>query len=117
MENKQLYPELADYIFEYCGRYFWEKEAITNKHLMHIAKIIPGNTAMYKAVQQAGWISVDPGILEMVKDGFEIYKKRVTERIFNEHFDELELNLCPKCSKIARTPWAQQCRFCHHDWH
>ena len=65
MENKQLYTELADYIFEYCGRYFWEKEAITNKHLTHIAKIIPANTAMYKTGQQAGWRSTDPETLEI----------------------------------------------------
>jgi hypothetical protein len=117
MENKELYSELADYIFDYCGRYFWEKEKLAGIHLNTLAKSPGANTAMYKVVRERGWISSDPAVLELVKDGFAEYKKRVTERIFNEHKHELELNLCPKCGKIARTPRAKQCQFCFHDWH
>lgn len=117
MENKELYPELADYIFNFCGKYFWEKEKLANRHLTTLLKSDGVNTAMYKVAQQRGWISSDPAVLELAKNGFEEYKRKVTERIFNEHKDELELNLCPKCGKIARTPRAKQCRFCLHDWH
>jgi hypothetical protein len=117
MQNEELYPELADYIFNYCGKYFWENEKLANRHLNTLAKSNAANTAMYKVLQQRQWISNDPAVLELAKNGFEEYKRKVTERIFNEHKHELELNLCPICGKIARTPIAKQCRFCFHDWH
>lgn len=55
--------------------------------------------------------------MHLVTGGFEAFKIKVTTRIFNEHRNELELNLCPKCGKIARTPRARQCQFCFHTWH
>jgi len=62
--------------------------------------------------------TTDPKVLELLKDGYdEFNKKRVVERIYKEHFDELDLNRCPKCNRIARTPKAKQCRYCKHDWH
>ncbi len=117
MNNNELYPELADYIYNYCGKYFWEKEKLADRHLRTLAKSDAANTAMYKLLMQHQWISSDPVVLELAKNGFEEYKRKVTERIFNEHKHELELNLCAKCGKIARTPMAKQCRFCHYDWH
>ncbi|CAN5195035.1 hypothetical protein BH11BAC5_BH11BAC5_05400 [soil metagenome] len=33
MENKELYPELREYIFDYCGKYLWENEMKAHKHL------------------------------------------------------------------------------------
>jgi hypothetical protein len=53
----------------------------------------------------------------MLSYGFEHFKKEVAIRIYKDNKAELELNLCPKCNKIARTPLAKQCRFCKHDWH
>jgi hypothetical protein len=118
MEKNELYPELADYIFNYCGKHFWEKELKANKHLRALAKSENGtNIGMYKMLQQMSWISSDEEVLALVEGGFEAFKQRVTERIFKAHGHELELNLCPECGKIARTPLARQCRFCLHDWH
>lgn len=45
------------------------------------------------------------------------FRKRVVTRIYNENINELDLNRCPKCNGIARTPKARQCRYCKHDWH
>lgn len=117
MNNEELYPELADYIFSYCGKYFWNKERLANIHLEALFKTGNGsNAAMYKFLKERGRISADEEVLALVKDGFEVFKARVTERIFKEYKHELELNLCPKCNKIARTPYAKQCRFCFHNW-
>lgn len=35
--------------------------------------------------------------------------KEAPEKVF--------LNNCPKCNKLARTPYARQCRHCGHSWH
>jgi ERCC4-related helicase len=44
----------------------------------------------------------------------KVFKNSGVTRIWNEHKNELALNLCPKCNKIARTHWAEECRFCLH---
>jgi hypothetical protein len=39
------------------------------------------------------------------------------ERLLREHYDSIFINRCPRCSRIAKTPLAQQCTWCRHDWH
>ena len=64
-----------------------------------------------------GWYSDKEDIHAMLANGKKSFIVNVAERIFREHEAELNLNLCPKCNKVTRTPWAKQCRFCRHDWH
>lgn len=118
MENNELYPELREYLFLYCGSVFWRNRSIGKFHLQKLTNSENGvNIAMYKLLAQGGNILTDDDVSELTNDGYEGYKEKIVERIFNEHKDEIELNLCPKCGKIARTPWAKQCRFCFHGWH
>ena len=117
MDNKELYPELREYIFQYCGKYFWRKQQLKGYHLDSVVNSVPANIAMYKVLTGGGSLLENKEIGELTDDGYDAYKYRIAEKIFQEHKDELELNLCPKCGKIARTPWAKQCRFCYHDWH
>jgi hypothetical protein len=118
MENEELCPELREYIFNYCGKYFWRKVNFTSvKVLASAIESEASNTLMYKVLTEGGEILSDKNISELTNDGYEAYKERIAQRIFNEHKHELELNLCPKCNKIARTPYAKQCRFCFHNWH
>src|SRR5688572_1232 len=116
MKQIELSPELIDYIFKYCGKYFWEKELKAHWNLRALIQSEGSNIAMYKVLQHNEFISADPEILDLIKDGFEVYKIRVATRIFKQYKEELDLNLCPKCGKIARTPRAKQCRFCFYSW-
>ena len=75
------------------------------------------NTVAYKFFMKDENVYADKEIMDLISDGFDIYKIKVATRIWNVHKHQIELNLCPKCSKIARTPWAKQCRFCLNDWH
>jgi hypothetical protein len=117
MNQNDLYPELREYIFQYCGKYFWRKQNLKDFKLDTIVNSDYSNIAMYKVLTGGGPILENKKISDLTNDGFEGYKNKMSEIIFNECKNELELNLCPKCSKITRTPWAKQCRFCFHDWH
>ncbi len=118
MNKNELYPELIDYIFDYCGKYFWENEKKANLHLFALSKSNRGvNVGMWKFFQERGMTSTNPEVLQLIEGGFESFKLKVVTRIWTEHKLELQLNLCPKCGKIARTPSAKQCRFCFYDWH
>jgi hypothetical protein len=118
MKNEELYPELIDYLFSYCGKYFWQGEIKAHMHLHVLAKSNNGvNVAMYKFFMKEENVLDNKEIKDLVNGGFAAFKMKVVARIWNKHRDELELNLCPKCSKIARTPRVKQCQFCFYDWH
>lgn len=118
MEQKELYPELKDYIFQYGGKYFWPNETKAHWHLHALAKSNNGaNISMYKFFMKEENILENEEIRDLVSGGFKSFKEKVVVRIWKDCKNKLELNLCPKCRKIARTPTAKQCRFCFHDWH
>lgn len=113
--NEELYPELIDYIYDYCSKFKTPDEVLACFTISVPEKFLHGEgLALHKRI---GRYSDDPKIQAMIADGFENFKTRVATRIYNEHKNELSLNLCPKCSKIARTPQAKQCRFCSYNWH
>ena len=118
MDDKESYPELLEYIFSYCGRFFWKSELLANKHMHALSKSKQGvNETVYKFFMKDENVLTNKEVMNLVKDGYEAYKNKVAMRIWENHKGELDLNLCPKCGKIARTPWAKQCRFCFYDWH
>lgn len=51
----------------------------------------------------------------MLADGPEAFYRRVVRRIREEHLTEL--NLCPKCGALCRTPLACLCPACNHSWY
>jgi Uncharacterized protein conserved in bacteria (DUF2199) len=59
----------------------------------------------------------DPEALSLMTDDIETFMLRVRDRILRDHPDRVVLNHCQKCGGLAMTPKAQQCRWCHHDWH
>jgi len=92
MTNITLYPELIDYIYQFCDEFKTNDEKSAERTILYKSK-------------------------NMIADGYESFKKKVAERICSQHKSELGLNLCPRCNKIARTPKAKQCRFCFYAWH
>ncbi|ACU60944.1 hypothetical protein [Chitinophaga pinensis] len=110
-----LYPEIRDYIYYYCEKFMTSDEAMAKQTMMYSLKT--NSPAMRARMLEQKWISDDPKILSMIADGHEALKERIVDRIWKDHQFELELNFCPACKRIARTPTAKQCRFCSHDWH
>ena len=64
---------------------------------------------------QKGWMTEDPRILNLLKNGIEEFERQVAERIDKMH--TIKFNNCPKCEKLTRTPKAKQCRYCNYNWH
>lgn len=113
MEKIILYPELIGYIYDYYQRFQTAEESDATRAFIYGYVKEPLRSEIIKR----GWFSDTEHTKGIITTGFESFKRNVAERIFNEHYDELDLNLCPQCGKIARTPQAKQCRFCLHDWH
>jgi CBS-domain-containing membrane protein len=117
-------PHLASYILRYYDDFMTGKERLARRHLFGTEKATHGETDL--AAQQdvrnsrshlRELLSDDPEVLELTRDGLESFVQRTAERIMAAHFDEIEVNRCPRCRKVAKTPKARQCRFCRFDWH
>ncbi|WP_052352618.1 hypothetical protein [Chryseobacterium oranimense] len=93
-----------------------DDEKLALKYHMYSYKT-GGNPKMRKMMVDKGWISEQPNIKEFLKDGYEEFELNVAKRIMNEVPEKVFLNNCPKCNKLARTPFARQCRYCGNNWH
>lgn len=116
---KELYPELIDYIFKNCYKYYSETERKAIDHHFGNTKFGKYPDNVHQKIDEAKkrFLTTDKDVLKLLENGFPIFIKNTATRIFNEYKNELELNLCQNCGKIARTPKAKQCRFCGNDWH
>lgn len=93
-----------------------DDEKLALKYQMYTYKT-EGNPKMRKMIVDRGWISEQPNIKEYLKDGYEEFEFNVARRIMQETPEKVFLNNCPKCNKLARTPYAKQCRHCGYNWH
>lgn len=77
-------------------------------------------TAQREAMQKAQyyrWVSDDPQVRALSKDGVQEFRARTAARIVRDHGEKVLLNYCPRCRGLARTTKAPQLRFCGFDWH
>ncbi|MDJ1483005.1 hypothetical protein QNI16_21060 [Cytophagaceae bacterium YF14B1] len=79
-----------------------------------------------KAYQPTGSLYTDriealrinvPQVTALMKDGYDTFIQNWIKRIVTEELDKIHFNCCIQCGRLARTPLAQQCRFCGYDWH
>jgi len=112
--------ETADYIIRYFSDLQNEKEKLASRHISSLIKLdypnanLNATTRIYK---KTGWLTDEEDALVLVKLGEEGFKLKVASRILSEYKDAVVMNYCPECNRLARTPFAKQCRYCSHDWH
>jgi len=115
---KKVNIETAKYISNYYHQFFNEKENIAHRHLNSIYKLNgeSESSPRYKIYKRTGKITSDKEALELIKDGETEFFINTANRILKEHKEEVFLNNCPNCQKLARTPKARQCRHCGNKW-
>ncbi|MEO1052296.1 MAG: hypothetical protein AAFX87_16810 [Bacteroidota bacterium] len=116
--------DTVNYVFFYFGDLMTEEEALAYRHYISFAKLEASKNSNQEAKEarrrlylEKGWLTERKDILSLLSNGFSPFQCHVVERILHEHPDQVSFNLCPNCSKLARTPYVKQCRFCGHDWH
>lgn len=113
---------LTEYIASYAKHFMTDLE----KRCMHLC----GTIYRIEGAQEDGFEGAndqskefwsrhfDDDVKLTLEMGYVAYRKQLHERFFLEAKDgKLPINRCPRCTRIARTPRAQYCRWCGFDWH
>ncbi|MFI5158964.1 MAG: hypothetical protein ACHQF4_08860 [Sphingobacteriales bacterium] len=110
--------ETALYIITYFGKLMNPLEKAALRHHHSTIKLEgEDNESRTKLYYRTGWLSDDPEVLNLLKDGPDQFMINCAERVLKESGDKVFLNFCPNCGKLARTPYAKQCTYCQYDWH
>jgi hypothetical protein len=112
--------ETAKYIISYFSELLTSEEKMAIRHTSSTYKLensITENSNLKREYEKKGWLTSNQKILNLLKDGYEIFELNSAKRIFEQNPDKIYLNKCQKCEKLARTPYSKQCRFCRHEWH
>ncbi|MDR4892202.1 MULTISPECIES: hypothetical protein [unclassified Chryseobacterium] len=108
--------EAIDYIIRYFGKLMTENEALALNNHMYYSKSSE-NAYLRNLMTERGWIKSDPEITKLLENGYETFQQNVVMRILAETPEKVFFNNCPKCNRLARTPYAKQCRHCGYSWH
>lgn len=92
-----------------------EDEVAALRYEMYMSKS-ENSPTMRKRMLEKGWFTEDERNKELLKDGYEAFELAVAKRIMKDSPEKVVLNTCPKCTKLARTPKAKQCRHCGCSW-
>lgn len=117
-----LDKDTIDYIFTFYSHFMTLNEAAATRHYLTSYKFREtlsndkdGENTEF--LQKRGWLSMNSDVLDLLQNGFEQFRIKTAERIYEENRDRIYFNKCPKCNRLARTPQAKQCRFCGYNWH
>ena len=114
MDNITLYPELIDYMYQYCEEFKTSDEILAGRTILYHEKNIMDKAR--EVIISKGWYSDAAYIKAMIAEGYEPFKRKVVERIFLKQSDELKLNFARNVLSSPVHHWQKKCRFCFHDW-
>lgn len=112
--------ETISYIINYFSPLLTAEERAAIRHTMSNYKLEGENEKSpyrERIYREKGWITSDESVLDLLKDGYETFELNAATRILNQNPEKVFLNTCKECGKLARTPYAKQCRFCGCSWH
>jgi len=108
---------LTDYIWDYYGNLMTEFEQQMSWAEHSRRKRAAGHADVADVMLRRHGISDNPAAEAILAQGLDAFRRRVAHRLLQEHRDQIFVNRCPACGRIARAPAAQQCFQCGHDWH
>jgi hypothetical protein len=110
--------ELVWYVLCYYAKFMTELEQRIERTISVEAQaLLYTNAAFAAKVRERFGFRWDERVAQALEAGPETSRHAIVHRILRDHSDEIEVNRCPQCRRIVRTPQARQCFRCGHDWH
>lgn len=107
--------EISHYIIRYFSDLLTDHEKLALRYHMY-ADNVKEDSAMRKMMIKRGWITQNEDAINLLQNGYEEFELEVAKRIMKEEPEKVFFNNCPVCHKLARTPYAKQCRYCGNSW-
>lgn len=111
--------ETINHIISFYTRFMTAAEQAALRHI-DVSKRLEANettSARLSFYERNGWLTKDPEALELIWRGEKALKEDIALRVLSDSKNDIQLNYCPKCCRLARTPQAKQCRYCFYTWH
>jgi hypothetical protein len=110
--------ELTRYVWDYYEHLMTDFEQRVGRAIFGRMKaaICKSPTQARLTNERRGMVGT-PEIDAALAEGIETYRRRTCRRVLADHGSEVFVNRCPQCNGVVRTPQAQQCFWCGHDWH
>ena len=109
--------ELIDYLITHYSNLLSLEELAAQKHHLASLKSDYAKNPKLKEIILNRWGAKDSASLSLLDNGYEEFKRLAAEKIIREQSDKININNCPNCGRLARTPFAKQCRHCGKSWH
>jgi hypothetical protein len=106
------------YLNRYWSWYMTEIEKKCRNLGARREKALLDPTSAWSQGVLADWQEADFEVRERLACGIEDFDRGIRERVLKAIRDgTLEVNRCPRCGRVVRTPLARQCLACGFDWH
>lgn len=110
--------QTAKYIINYFPNLLTDLERMAIRHSQSTYKLKGSeNTNLIEIYRTKGWLTSDQSVLDLLKESYQQFELNTANRILSQNPDKVFFNYCPKCTKLSRTPYSRQCRFCGYNWH
>lgn len=103
----------VQYIFSFYTHLLTDTERLAAHNILIQFKVDNSSEQMKNLLNKR--LNHSKGVKEALADGRDHFYRKSYLRIVKEH--DAELNRCPKCNSICRTPKACLCPKCNHSWY
>lgn len=112
--------ELIEYLVRYYSSLLSGQEQLLIKHAKSHLKL--STETLGEFMMEINWVDKSTDTSTYFNEGQplritnENFDQLIAKNIFEKHREQIFLNYCPVCGRLARAPFAKQCRN-GHDWH
>ena len=110
--------ELDRYVLNYFGNFMTELERLGQTAVIAEDKAKNTESSRMSKILIDKWGEKNnPGVVKTLSEGIDKFRRRVRERILEDHKEAIFINRCPQCNNIVMTPKAKMCLWCNYSWH
>lgn len=105
------------YLRNHCPQLLTEQERRAANAALLRAKMAAAHRQEIQSMLKAKCLFGDAEVDAALADGVDAFYRRVSRRVLSDPAAAAQINRCPRCRRVVRTPAARQCFWCGRDWH
>ena len=116
IEDLNEIDKLSWYVVEHYQELLTPDEIAALRAMRVEMKQSASDSPQLKGLLNRRWAAETEKSKKMLALGIVQFYDTVRNRLLSEHADSIEINTCPHCDALARTPRARQCPECSKRW-